>query len=115
MEETQAMTKCSRYCENNNVFGARLTPCQCPKCSGWLAWEEKKGDSIQQICHKCGVELITITCHYITQIGDVLEPDLARPVPFCFHGFLLPPLTSARVFVDDVPARLLANCILTTS
>ncbi|KKP89251.1 MAG: hypothetical protein UR93_C0001G0083 [Berkelbacteria bacterium GW2011_GWA2_35_9] len=33
------------------------------------------------------------------KIGDLRLPVLARPVPFCFQGFLPPPLTSPRVFV----------------
>src|SRR3989344_2335644 len=31
-------------------------------------------------------------------MGDRIEPCLALPVPFCRHGFLPPPLTSALVF-----------------
>ena len=30
-------------------------------------------------------------------------PCRALPVPFCFHGFLPPPLFSARVFTQAVP------------
>ena len=40
-----------------------------------------------------------------TQIGLRLEPARAWPVPFCAHGFLPPPRTSARVFCALVPAR----------
>ena len=32
-------------------------------------------------------------------------PWRARPVPFCFHGFLPPPETSLRPLVSCVPAR----------
>jgi len=35
--------------------------------------------------------------------GERLEPALALPVPFCFHGLAPPPLTSLRVFVELVP------------
>src|SRR5690606_33307436 len=30
----------------------------------------------------------------LTQIGERVEPCLARPVPFCLHGFFPPPDTS---------------------
>src|SRR5262244_807995 len=50
-----------------------------------------------------------------TQTGERVLPDRARPVPFWRQGFLPPPLTSARVFVEAVPARRLAICIFTTS
>src|SRR3989338_8685703 len=33
------------------------------------------------------------------QIGERVEPWRARPVPFCFHGFLPPPRTSPRSLV----------------
>src|SRR6058998_3198634 len=36
-------------------------------------------------------------------------PWRARPVPFCFHGFLPPPETSLRPFVSCVPARRSAS------
>src|SRR5512143_2089854 len=49
------------------------------------------------------------------QIGDRELPARARPVPFWRHGFLPPPLTSPRVLVACVPARLLARCMFTTS
>ncbi|MNV82054.1 hypothetical protein D3C71_1757670 [compost metagenome] len=32
--------------------------------------------------------------------GALILPCLALPVPFCFHGFLPPPRTSALVLVD---------------
>jgi hypothetical protein len=32
------------------------------------------------------------------QIGDLIVPALALPVPFCFHGFLPPPLTADLFF-----------------
>ena len=35
--------------------------------------------------------------------GALIEPCLALPVPFCLHGFLPPPETSALVFVLYVP------------
>src|SRR5438128_2272996 len=38
-----------------------------------------------------------------------IEPWRARPVPFCFHGFLPPPETSLRPFVSCVPARRSAS------
>ena len=31
------------------------------------------------------------------QMGERLEPERARPVPFCFQGLTPPPETSARV------------------
>lgn len=37
--------------------------------------------------------------------GEVLDPCLALPVPFCAKGFLPPPLTSARVLVLAVPCK----------
>jgi hypothetical protein len=37
-------------------------------------------------------------------IGEVLEPARARPVPFWRQGFLPPPDTPVRVFVDELPA-----------
>src|SRR5215204_6077876 len=46
--------------------------------------------------------------------GDRVEPWRALPVPFCLNGFLPPPLTSARVLVDCVPARRWASCAVTT-
>ena len=42
------------------------------------------------------------------QIGPRVVPARARPVPFCFQGFLPPPLTSERDFCAFVPARALA-------
>src|SRR6516164_5166392 len=42
-------------------------------------------------------------------------PTRARPVPFCRHGFLPPPLTSPRLLVECVPRRRLAKYALTTS
>ena len=35
--------------------------------------------------------------------GLRIDPIRARPVPFCFHGFRPPPLTSSRRKVDAVP------------
>ena len=37
--------------------------------------------------------------------GEVLDPCLALPVPFCAKGFRPPPLTSALVFVLAVPCK----------
>ena len=37
------------------------------------------------------------------QMGDVLEPALAFPVPFCLKGFLLLLVTNALFFVEAVP------------
>ena len=48
-----------------------------------------------------------------TQTGERVEPERARPVPFCFHGFWLPPITSPRVFVLCVPWRWLAKYAFT--
>jgi hypothetical protein len=44
--------------------------------------------------------------------GERFEPARARPVPFCFHGFRPPPLTSLRVFVDTVPCLLRTMTVL---
>ena len=44
-----------------------------------------------------------------------VEPERARPVPFCRHGFLPPPAINPRVLVEAVPERRLANCIRTAS
>ena len=44
-----------------------------------------------------------------TQCGARVEPCRARPVPFCFHGFWLPPVTYFRIFVDALPWRWLAR------
>src|SRR5512140_2398196 len=49
------------------------------------------------------------------QMGERLLPARARPVPFCFQGFLPPPRTSPRVFVEWVPRRLLALMATMTS
>src|SRR5690606_11112203 len=43
------------------------------------------------------------------QIGLRIEPTRARPVPFCFHGFLPPPLTRPRVFVAGPAIREFAR------
>ena len=48
------------------------------------------------------------------QRGDLMDPALARPVPFCCHGFLPPPRTSDRVFTLTVPWRQFALCHTTT-
>ena len=40
-----------------------------------------------------------------TNSGDWNEPARARPVPFCFHGFLFVPATSPAVLVQAVPLR----------
>src|SRR5882672_10393068 len=42
-----------------------------------------------------------------------MEPWRARPVPFCFHGFLPPPETSLRPLVSWVPARRAASSLTT--
>src|SRR5499426_3865479 len=42
-----------------------------------------------------------------------IEPWRARPVPFCFHGFLPPPDTSLRPLVSWVPARRAASSFTT--
>jgi len=39
--------------------------------------------------------------------GELLDPDLALPVPFCFHGFFPPPRISLLVFVEAVPCLFL--------
>src|SRR6478609_10216463 len=46
--------------------------------------------------------------------GDRVEPWRARPVPFCRYGFLPPPRTSPRVFVEWVPWRAAASWATTT-
>ena len=47
--------------------------------------------------------------------GALVEPCLARPVPFCLHGFLPPPETSERVRADCVPCLWFARYALTIS
>lgn len=47
-------------------------------------------------------------------VGARMEPCRARPVPFCAHGFLPPPLTSARVLTCDVPCQRAMRCHTTT-
>src|SRR5262245_51996279 len=42
-------------------------------------------------------------------------PERARPVPFCFHGFLPPPLTNPFVLVAAVPARRPASWLRTAA
>ena len=49
-----------------------------------------------------------------THWGERIEPWRARPVPFWRHGFLPPPETSPRVFVECVPARIPARPAMTT-
>jgi len=46
--------------------------------------------------------------------GDLMDPALARPVPFWGQGFLPPPLTSDRVFTLTVPCLQFALCHTTT-
>ena len=46
--------------------------------------------------------------------GARIEPWRARPVPFWRYGFLPPPRTSPRVFVECVPWRAAASCAVTT-
>src|SRR3989344_9135538 len=43
-----------------------------------------------------------------THCGDRMDPWRARPVPFCFQGFLPPPRTSPRVLVLATGRRRLA-------
>src|SRR5690554_5611889 len=43
------------------------------------------------------------------QRGERNEPARARPVPFCFHGFLFEPATSPTVLVQAVPLRCAAR------
>ena len=50
-----------------------------------------------------------------TQWEARIEPWRARPVPFCFQGFLPPPDTSELFFTATVPRRRLICCILATS
>ncbi len=45
--------------------------------------------------------------------GERVEPARARPVPFCFHGFWLPPTTNPRVLVWWLPWRWLARYAFT--
>ena len=45
--------------------------------------------------------------------GELLDPALALPVPFCFQGFFPPPETSLRVFVQAVPCLFLLACATT--
>ena len=45
--------------------------------------------------------------------GLRISPTRARPVPFCRHGFLPLPLTSARFFVACVPCRSAACARIT--
>src|SRR6185437_10692566 len=47
--------------------------------------------------------------------GLRISPTRARPVPFCRHGFLPLPLTSARFFVMCVPRRSAAFACTTDS
>src|SRR5579859_835324 len=47
--------------------------------------------------------------------GERTEPARARPVPFCFHGFLLEPATSPTVLVHAVPERWAALYATTVS
>src|SRR5271170_3098512 len=47
--------------------------------------------------------------------GERTEPARARPVPFCFQGFLLEPWTSPAVLVQAVPLRCAALCATTVS
>ena len=47
--------------------------------------------------------------------GFRISPTRARPVPFCLHGFLPLPETSARVLVLCVPDRWLARYCFTAS
>jgi len=46
--------------------------------------------------------------------GARIDPWRARPVPFCFHGFLPPPRTSDLVLPLWVPCRDFARCHSTT-
>ena len=43
-----------------------------------------------------------------------MVPCRARPVPFCLHGFRLPPATAERFFAAAVPWRRLERCAFTT-
>ena len=45
-----------------------------------------------------GTETVSYTHLPERQIGLLIEPERARPVPFWRHGFLPEPVTSARVF-----------------
>src|SRR5271169_7214215 len=47
--------------------------------------------------------------------GERNEPARARPVPFCFQGFLLVPATSPTFFVQAVPLRWAALNATTVS
>jgi hypothetical protein len=44
---------CSRYQEWDDSIG---TPCKCPVCGGFLAWDENGGP----LCNKCGAELVKV-------------------------------------------------------
>src|SRR5690606_8665525 len=48
------------------------------------------------------------------QRGDLVDPALARPVPFCLNGFLPPPSTIALVLACALPALALDLCTYTT-
>src|SRR3954469_16446938 len=50
-----------------------------------------------------------------THWGAVIEPWRARPVPFCFQGFLPPPETSELFLTATVPLRRLTCWNLATS
>ena len=45
--------------ECNDYDDGPHTPCQCPKCKGWLKWVEVDGEQ-QPICNKCKTPLIAI-------------------------------------------------------
>jgi hypothetical protein len=48
--------KCTEYSSE----GEDSTPCQCPKCKGFLKWIWKEGEGMQPVCNKCRTPLIAI-------------------------------------------------------
>ena len=72
-DSSETTHKCTNYVDGDWVEEG-LSPCHCPVCGGFLAWEEDMdedcNDIIVPVCNKCKTELIALP--YVED-GEVIE------------------------------------------
>ena len=80
------MTECTEYYWNDDMdIDDYKRPCHCPKCKGFLKWEEKDGEHIP-ICNKCHTPLVVIPDRESTEDSEcgkicILKPLSENSVP----------------------------------
>lgn len=74
--------KCTNYMEGDWVEEG-LSPCHCPVCGGFLAWEDDHDSEMNEIvvpvCNKCGTELIAIP-EKDEETGEILSWGKICPI-----------------------------------